>query len=74
MAKFVHNGLGSERYGSPFEARDEAEKLRWLQHAWKEGIESGDYRPLDIEAIKAAGRKVEREKKLTLLMRPSHRE
>lgn len=35
----------------------EAEKLRWLQQAWKEGVESGDGGELDLAAIKAEGRR-----------------
>lgn len=34
----------------------EAEKLRWLQQAWKDGVASGDGGELDIDAIKAEGR------------------
>lgn len=35
----------------------EAEKLRWLQQAWKEGVESGDVGEVDLAAIKAEGRR-----------------
>lgn len=35
----------------------EVEKLRWLQQAWKEGVESGDGGKLDLAAIKADGRR-----------------
>jgi antitoxin ParD1/3/4 len=33
-----------------------AEKLRWLQKAWQEGIASGDAGELDIEALKQEAR------------------
>ena len=34
-----------------------AEKLRWLQHAWRDGADSGHFAPLDSAAIKTEGRK-----------------
>ena len=36
---------------------EKQEKLAWLRQAWQEGEASGDFSPLDIEAIKALGRK-----------------
>ncbi|MGV3551113.1 type II toxin-antitoxin system ParD family antitoxin [Rhizobium sp.] len=30
--------------------------LDYLRQAWKEGVESGDYQPLDLEEIKREGR------------------
>ncbi len=69
LVQFVKGKVDSGRYTSASEVvrealrllekqdSQEAEKLRWLQQAWKEGIDSGDYRPLDTEAIKAEGRK-----------------
>ncbi|HEV7327962.1 MAG TPA: type II toxin-antitoxin system ParD family antitoxin [Bosea sp. (in: a-proteobacteria)] len=35
----------------------EAEKLRWLQQAWKDGVANGDGSELDLAAIKAEGRR-----------------
>lgn len=35
----------------------EAEKLRWLQQAWQDGIASGDASEVDLAAIKAEGRR-----------------
>lgn len=69
LVQFVKGKVDSGRYTSASEVVREAlrllekqdsqevEKLRWLQQAWKEGIDGGDYRPLDIETIKAEGRK-----------------
>lgn len=69
LVQFVKGKVDSGRYTSASEVVREAlrllekqdsqeqEKLRWLQQAWKEGIDSGDYQPLNVEAIKAEGRK-----------------
>lgn len=79
LVQFVKGKVDSGRYTSASEVvrealrllekqdSQEAEKLRWLQRAWQDGIESGDYRPLDIEAIKAEGRKIVRDEKLMAL-------
>lgn len=68
LVKFVKTKVESGRYTSSSEVvrealrllekhdQEEAEKLRWLQQAWTEGMKSGNFGPLDANAIKAAGR------------------
>jgi antitoxin ParD1/3/4 len=70
LAEFVRTQVASGRYSSSSEVvrdalrlldrldRTNAEKLRWLKAAWKEGVDSGDAGELDIDALKreAAGR------------------
>lgn len=36
--------------------QENSAKLKWLQQAYREGIESGDAGEIDFEAIKAEGR------------------
>ena len=36
--------------------RTEAEKLRWLQRAWQEGIDSGDAGQIDFAELKQEAR------------------
>ncbi|PIP01113.1 putative transcriptional regulators, CopG/Arc/MetJ DNA-binding domain [uncultured Pleomorphomonas sp.] len=68
LASFVRAKVESGQYTSSSEVVREAlrlleehdqheDKLRWLQQAWAEGISSGDFGPLDIETVKAEGRK-----------------
>lgn len=68
LVKFVKTKVDSGRYTSSSEVvrealrllekhdQEEAEKLRWLQQAWAEGVRSSDFAPLDVNAIKTAGR------------------
>lgn len=67
LAEFVKSKIASGRYRSSSEVVQEALRLLEeqddaagdldrLKKAWDEGIESGDYRPLDLNAIKAEGR------------------
>lgn len=68
LVKFVKAKVDSGRYTSASEVvrealrllektdQREAEKLRSLREDWLAGERSGDFRPLDIEAIKAEGR------------------
>jgi antitoxin ParD1/3/4 len=60
LAKFIEAQVATGRYGSSSEVvqealrlmerfdRAEAEKLRWLQNAWHEGIDSGDAGEIDF--------------------------
>jgi len=69
LVSYVKTKVESGRYASSSEVVREAlrlmekhdqaegERLRFLQQAWQDGIESGDFRPLDAEAVKAEGRK-----------------
>ena len=69
LVKFVKTKVETGRYTSSSEVvrealrllekhdHEEAEKLRWLQQAWKDGADSGDFAPLDIHAIQTEGRK-----------------
>jgi antitoxin ParD1/3/4 len=69
LVSFVKTKVASGRYTSSSEVvrealrimerheQTESERLRLLQQAWRDGIESGDFRPLDMEAVKAEGRK-----------------
>jgi antitoxin ParD1/3/4 len=68
LVKFVKTKVESGRYASSSEVvrealrllekydDEEAKKLRWLQMAWKDGSESGDFAPLDMNAVKTEGR------------------
>lgn len=38
--------------------RDDAAKLEWLRQAWVEGVASGVAGPLDLERIRAEGRRL----------------
>jgi antitoxin ParD1/3/4 len=69
LVKFVKSKVESGRYTSSSEVirealrlleksdQEEAERLRWLKQAWRDGVASGDSVPLDIAAVKAEGRK-----------------
>ncbi|MCM5555323.1 type II toxin-antitoxin system ParD family antitoxin [Pleomorphomonas sp. NRKKF1] len=69
LVSYVKTKVESGRYASSSEVVREAlrlmekldhaegERLRFLQQAWQDGIESGDFRPLDAEAVNAEGRK-----------------
>ena len=68
LSQFIKTKVNSGRYASSSEVvrealrllekydRDEAEKLAWLRHAYKEGVESGPAEPLDLRALKAQAR------------------
>jgi antitoxin ParD1/3/4 len=68
LAEFVKAKVSSGRYTSSsdvvrealrlLEQQDElqAEKLRWLQLAWQDGIASGDAGDLDLAQLKAEAR------------------
>ena len=67
LAEFVKAKVSTGRYSSSSEVVREAlrlleqqdiknaEKLRWLQMAWQDGVDSGDAGELDIEALKREG-------------------
>lgn len=69
LLQFVRTKVETGRYKSSSEVirealrllekhdQEEAEKLRWLQRAWQEGIESGDAGALDIAALKQEARR-----------------
>lgn len=69
LVSYVKTKVASGRYTSSSEVvrealrlmerqeQTETERLRLLQQAWREGVESGDFRPLDMETVKAEGRK-----------------
>jgi len=68
LANFVKDKVATGRYGSSSEVvrealrlmektdQQEAEKLAWLRHAWKEGIDSGDAGELDFAELKREAR------------------
>ncbi len=67
LNEFVETGVASGRYASESDVISEAllllvaqqsdeAKLKWLQEAYRVGIESGDAGELDFEALKAEGR------------------
>ncbi|MGX1101520.1 type II toxin-antitoxin system ParD family antitoxin [Amorphus sp. MBR-141] len=69
LHQFVKAKVESGRYTSSSEVvrealrllekydQAEADKLRWLQQAYQDGLTSGDFTSLDREAISAEGRK-----------------
>lgn len=69
LVSYVKTKVASGRYTSSSEVvrealrlmerqeQTEAERLRLLQQAWRDGVESGDFQPLDMQAVKAEGRK-----------------
>ena len=69
LVSYVKTPVASGRYTSSSEVvrealrlmerqeQTEAERLRLLQQAWRDGVESGDFQPLDIQAVKDEGRK-----------------
>jgi antitoxin ParD1/3/4 len=69
LLRFVKAKVETGRYTSSSEVvrealrllekhdEQEAEKLRWLQQAWQDGIGSGDGSEVDLAEIKAEGRR-----------------
>ena len=66
LVAFVKAKVGTGRYTSSSEVvrdalrvmeKQEEEKLAWLRQAFKQGIESGDAGELDLDALKAEGRR-----------------
>jgi antitoxin ParD1/3/4 len=69
LARFIESKVASGRYTSYEEVvqealrlmerfdQVEAEKLRWLQSAWREGIESGDAGEIDLAELKQESRR-----------------
>jgi antitoxin ParD1/3/4 len=69
LARFVDAQVASGRYASSNEVVQEAlrlmerfdqaeiEKLRWLQNAWREGIDSGDAGEIDFGELKQEARR-----------------
>jgi antitoxin ParD1/3/4 len=69
LAKFIDDQVASGRYTSSSEVvqealrlmerldRTEAEKLHWLQNAWREGIDSGDAGEIDFAELKQEARR-----------------
>jgi antitoxin ParD1/3/4 len=68
LLRFVQSKIASGRYASSSDvvrealhlleeqdARRAGETLR-LRQAWEEGVASGDFQPLDLDAVKAEGR------------------
>lgn len=70
LASFVKTKVSSGRYTSAsevvrealrlLEQRDqvEAEKLRWMQKAWQDGVDSGDAGEIDFAELKKEARSV----------------
>jgi antitoxin ParD1/3/4 len=68
LVSYVKTKVQSGRYTSSSEVvrealrimekqeQQEAEKLRWLREAWREGEASGEFGPLDADEIKQQGR------------------
>lgn len=68
LANFVKDKVSTGRYGSSSEVvrealrlmekteQQEAEKLRLLHEAWKEGVDSGDAGEIDFKALKKEAR------------------
>jgi len=68
LAKFVDTQVATGRYASSSEVvqealrlmerldRAEAERLHWLQNAWREGIDSGDAGEIDFAELKQEAR------------------
>jgi antitoxin ParD1/3/4 len=69
LLQFVRTKVETGRYKSSSEVirealrllekhdQEDAEKLRWLQRAWQDGIESGDAGELDSSALKQEARR-----------------
>jgi len=69
LAKFIDAQIATGRYASSSEVVQEAlrlmerfgqadvEKLRWLQNAWSEGIDSGDAGKIDFAELKQEARR-----------------
>lgn len=70
LADFVEGRVRSGEYASPDDVIGEALRVLELQSimaeadtgklrsAWQEGIDSGDYQPIDLEEVKAEGRRL----------------
>lgn len=70
LADFVEERVRSGEYASPDDVIGEALRVLELQsimagadagelrRAWQEGIDSGDYQPIDLEEVKAEGRRL----------------
>jgi antitoxin ParD1/3/4 len=68
LVSYVKSKVQSGRYTSSSEVvrealrimekqeHQEAEKLRWLREAWRDGEDSGDFTALDPDEIKRQGR------------------
>ncbi len=68
LADFIQKKVSTGRYSSSSEVvrealrlleihdQENAERLRWLQKAWQDGMESGDHGELDVEDVKREGR------------------
>jgi len=68
LANFIKAKVSAGRYSSSSEVvrealrlmekveREEAEKLRYLRNAWREGIDSGDAGEADFSALKQEAR------------------
>ncbi|HMN72578.1 MAG TPA: type II toxin-antitoxin system ParD family antitoxin [Rhodoblastus sp.] len=69
LAQFVREKVETGRYASSSEVvrealrllekqdAEEAERLKWLQQAWSEGVESDKFAPLDRAGVREAGRR-----------------
>jgi len=69
LAKFIDAEVASGRYASSSEVVQDAlrlmkvmehaetENLRWLQEAWREGMESGDAGEIDFGELKQEARR-----------------
>jgi antitoxin ParD1/3/4 len=69
LAKFIDAQVASGRYASSSDVVQDAlrlmkvmdhaeiENLRWLQEAWREGIESGDAGEMDFGELKQEARR-----------------
>ncbi len=69
LAKFIDAQMATGRYASSNEVVQEAlrlmerfgqaevEKLRWLQDAWREGIDSGDAGAIDFAELRQEARR-----------------
>jgi antitoxin ParD1/3/4 len=69
LAEFIDAQVASGRYATSSEVvrealrllerlgRAEVEKLRWLQDAWREGIDSGDAGELNFAELKQEARR-----------------
>jgi len=69
LAKFIEAQVATGRYATSSDVvqealrlmerfdQAEAEKLRWLQNAWREGIDSGDAGEIDFAALKQEARR-----------------
>jgi antitoxin ParD1/3/4 len=68
LAKFIDDQVATGRYASSNDVvqealrlmerldRTEAERIDWLQNAWREGIDSGDAGEIDFAELKKEAR------------------